>query len=436
MDAFPLFEVTGVIVCILLSAYFSGTETALTALSEAKSEIMEDKYPFIAPVLKKWKKNPGLILSSLLVGNNVVNIFGALLAGKTASFALASYGQAVADVAAVAGMTLFVLIFGEVTPKTFAKLMPERWLFPTLIVFRIFEWILMPFAIVLSKFASAVVKFMGGESEYSEMTQNEIEYMIQKGSDRGVFEQEEQGELLTSVIEFKDTLVKEIMTPRTDSNFLEVDTTIAQAMEKIEEWGHSRIPVYEDSVDNIKGILYVKDLAMLITKDKSVLDDKIITVARPGVFYVPETQKIHDTLAKMRAEGNHLGIVVDEFGGTSGIITLEDVLEELVGDIRDENDKDEKQFEKIEENVILVDAHITISDLEEELDIKIPDDGEYTSLGGFIVSEAGEVPRTGFVMNYENYEFKVVESNEKNILKVEIRILDKENEPEESESSK
>ena len=433
MDAFPTFEVVGVIICIILSAYFSGTETALTALSEAKSEIMEDKYPFIAPILKKWKKNPGLILSSLLVGNNIVNIFGALLAGKIASFALASHGQAVADAAAVAGMTLFVLIFGEVTPKTFAKLMPERWLFPALIVFRIFDWILMPFALVLSKFASAVVKFMGGESEYSEMTQNEIEYMIQKGSDRGVFEQEEQGELLTSVIEFKDTLVKEIMTPRTDSNFLEVDTTIAQAMEKIEEWGHSRIPVYEESVDNIKGILYVKDLAMLITKDKSVLDDKIITVARPCVFYVPETQKIHDTLAKMRAEGNHLGIVVDEFGGTSGIITLEDVLEELVGEIRDENDKDEKQFEKIEENVILVDAHITISDLYEELDIKIPDDGEYTSLGGFIVSEAGEVPQTGFVMNYENYEFKVVESNEKNILKVEIRILDKETETEESE---
>ena len=401
MDAFPTFQVVGVIICIIMSAYFSGTETALTALSEVKSEIMKDKYPFVAPVLKKWKENPSLILSALLVGNNIVNILGAVLAGKVASFALASHGQAVADAVAVAAMTLFVLVFGEVTPKTFAKLMPERWLFPALIL----------------------------------MTQNEIEYMIQKGSDEGVFEQEEQGELLTSVIEFKDTLVKEIMTPRTDSNFLEVDTTIAEAMEKIEEWGHSRIPVYEDSVDNIKGILYVKDLAMLITKDKSVLDDNILSVARKGVFYVPETQKINETLKKMRAEGNHLGIVVDEFGGTSGIITLEDVLEELVGDIRDENDKDEKQFEKIGDNVILVDAHISISDLEEELDIKLPDDGEYNSLGGFIVSENGEVPQTGFVLNYENYEFKVVESNEKNILKVEIKILDVKNESEEPEKS-
>ena len=432
MDAFP--TVVGVIICIIMSAYFSGTETALTALSEVKSEIMKDKYPFVAPVLKRWKENPSLILSSLLVGNNIVNILGALLAGKIASrLLLNSYGQTVADATAVAVMTLFVLIFGEVTPKTFAKLMPERWLFPALLLFRIFSWILLPFAFVLSKFAGWVVKFMGGETEYSEMTQNEIEYMIQKGSDEGVFEQEEQGELLTSVIEFKDTLVKEIMTPRTDSNFLEVDTTIAEAMEKIEEWGHSRIPVYEDSVDNIKGILYVKDLAMLITKDKSVLNDNILSVARPGVFYVPETQKINETLKKMRAEGNHLGIVVDEFGGTSGIITLEDVLEELVGEIRDENDKDEKQFEKIEENVILVDAHISISDLEEELDIKLPDDGEYNSLGGFIISENGEVPQTGFVLNYENYEFKVVESNEKNILKVEIRILDPEKESEEPE---
>ena len=436
MDAFPTFQVVGVIICIIMSAYFSGTETALTALSEVKSEIMKDKYPFVAPVLKRWKENPSLILSSLLVGNNIVNILGALLAGKIASrLLLNSYGQTVADATAVAVMTLFVLIFGEVTPKTFAKLMPERWLFPALLLFRIFSWILLPFAFVLSKFAGWVVKFMGGETEYSEMTQNEIEYMIQKGSDEGVFEQEEQGELLTSVIEFKDTLVKEIMTPRTDSNFLEVDTTIAEAMEKIEEWGHSRIPVYEDSVDNIKGILYVKDLAMLITKDKSVLNDNILSVARTGVFYVPETQKINETLKKMRAEGNHLGIVVDEFGGTSGIITLEDVLEELVGEIRDENDKDEKQFEKIGDNVILVDAHISISDLEEELDIKLPDDGEYNSLGGFIVSENGEVPQTGFVLKYENYEFKVVESNEKNILKVEIRILDPEKESEDPEKS-
>ena len=431
MDAFPTFEVVGVIICIIMSAYFSGTETALTALSEVKSEIMRDKYPLIAPVLKKWKENPSLILSSLLVGNNIVNIFGALLAGKVASFALESHGQAVADAAAVAGMTLFVLIFGEVTPKTFAKLMPERWLFPTLLLYRIFSWILLPFAVVLSKFAGWVVKFMGGENENSEMTQNEIEYMIQKGSDEGVFEQEEQGELLTSVIEFKDTLVKEIMTPRTDSNFLEVDTTIAEAMEKIEEWGHSRIPVYEDSVDNIKGILYVKDLAMLITKDKSVLNDNILSVARKGVFYVPETQKINETLKKMRAEGNHLGIVVDEFGGTSGIITLEDVLEELVGEIWDEDDVVEEPIRKLEEHSCVCDDDVHVGDIFDFLEYEDPEENE--ELDTKIVAEwayenFGNIPKVGDSFRYHELEVKVFEMDHNRITALTVTVLPSEEE--------
>lgn len=426
MESFPTFEVVGVIICIIMSAYFSGTETALTALQEVKAKIMKDKYPFVAPVLEKWAKNPSQILSSLLVGNNIVNILGTVFGGKVAYYAFGSYGEAAADTAAVVSMTLLVLVFGEVTPKTFAKLCPDRWLLPSLIFFRFIDIFLFPFSFILSKLAKGIVGVMGGKDDNSEMTQNEIEYMIQKGSDEGVFEQEEQGELLTSVIEFKDTLVKEIMTPRTDTDFFEIDTTIAQAIEKIEECGHSRIPVYEDSVDNIKGILYVKDLAMLVTRDKSVLNDKVITIARDSVFYVPETQKINETLKKMREEGNHMGIVVDEFGGTSGIITLEDILEELVGEIRDEDDKDDLPFQKLRDDVILVDAHMSISDLEEELDITLPDEGEYNSLGGFIVNEAGEVPHVGYVMKYDRYEFKVVESNEKQIVKVEIKILDQE----------
>ena len=424
MDSFPAADIVGVTICILFSAYFSGTETALTTLSEAKKSLMCEKYTFVAPILKKWTQSPSLVLSSILVGNNIVNILGAVLAGNLASSALEkNYGSAVAGAVAVAVMTVIVLIFGEITPKTFAKMAPEKWLVPALILFRVIDLLLRPFAIVLSKLANSLVKIMGGGDEVSEVTENEIEYLIQKGSDEGVFEQEEQGEMLTSVIEFKDTIVKEIMTPRTETDFLECGLTINEAIGKIGEWGHSRIPVYEDSIDNIKGILYVKDLAMLVAKNSSVLNDKISTVARNNLFYVPETQKINETLKKMREEGTHIGIVVDEFGGTSGIITLEDILEEIVGEIRDENDKDEKPFEIIREDVASVDAHISISDLEEDLDISIPEDGDYNSLGGFIVSQIGYVPPVGFLLKYKNYEFKILDSNEKHIVKVEVRIL-------------
>lgn len=433
MESFPAFELVGVILCILISAYFSGTETALTALSDIKITELREKWKFIAPVLKKWKKNPSLILSSILIGNNVVNILGALLSGKIAySFLFKPYGAAVADIVAVAAMTLTVLIFGEITPKTFANVNPEKWAVPALFVLRMTSWIIYPFSYVLSHFAKRMVKVMGGDDKSSGLTQTDIEYMIQEGKDKGVFEQEEQGDLLKSVIEFKHTLVKEIMTPRTDTHFLETDTTIAEALEKVDEWGHSRIPVFEDSVDNVKGILYVKDLVGVLSKKDARPSDTINDVLRANINYVPETQKINDTLKTMQAGETHIAIVVDEFGGTAGIITLEDIIEELVGDIRDEDDKEEDSIVNIREDVNLVLAHISVGDLEEEMGIKIPDDADYNSLGGFIVNEVGSVPEVGFRMRYQGNEFTVVESNEKHIVKVEIRKLSIEEMQEES----
>jgi len=426
LESFPAIELVGVCVCIIMSAYFSGTETALTALSEIRAAALEKKWSFIAPALKKWNHNPGLILSSLLIGNNIFNILGALLAGKISYHFLSSYPSPVADISAVAVMTIFVLIFGEVTPKTFAKINPEKWVVPALVIFRLFEWLILPFSYILSGFALFTVKIMGGNNTGNSLTQTDIEYWIEKGHDQGVFEQEEQGELLSSVLEFKHTMVKEIMTPRTDTHFLEIDTSIGEALEKVNEWGHSRIPVFEDSVDDIKGILYVKDMVSLVLKGSDILKENIGSIIRTGIFYVPETQKINETLKMMQAGGTHMAIVVDEFGGTAGIITLEDIIEELVGDIRDEDDKDEDQIIMLKDDVILVDSHISISDLEEELDIVIPDDGEYNSLGGFIVNEAGQVPPEGYILRYNGYEFKVVESNEKHIVKVEIRNLKQE----------
>jgi putative hemolysin len=422
LESFPISELAGVVICIILSAYFSGTETALTALSNAQTEKLAEKWKFIAPILKKWNSDPGLILSSILIGNNIVNILGALLSGKIAYHFLSGYQNGLADAVAVGVMTIMVLIFGEVTPKTFAKVNPQKWVVPALFFLRMFQWILIPFSIILSKFAKIAVKIVGGEIQTTGLTQTDIEHLIKLGNHQGVFEEVEQGELLTSVIEFKYTLVKEIMLPRTDTHFLDCDTTIQETLEKIEQWGHSRVPVYGESVDDIIGILYVKDLVELIGKPNVDLSKSINDLLRKPVSFVPETQKINETLKTMQAGGTHMAIVVDEFGGTAGIITLEDIIEELVGDIRDEDDKEEDYIVKIKDDEILVDAHISISDLEEELDISIPDDGEYNSLGGFIISEVGNVPPEGFILKFDNYEFTVVESNERHIVKIKIII--------------
>lgn len=422
MESFPISELIGVVLCIILSAYFSGTETALTALSNAESTKLAEKWKFIAPILKKWNTDPGLVLSSILIGNNIVNILGALLSGKIAYHFLSEYQNGISDIAAVVVMTVLVLIFGEVTPKTFAKINPKKWVVPSLFFFRMFQWILIPFSYTLSKFAHIAVKIMGGELKNTGLTQTDIEHLIRLGNHEGVFEEEDQGELLTSVLEFKYTMVKEIMLPRTDTHFLDSETSIREAMEKIEQWGHSRVPVFGESVDDITGILYVKDIIGLVGKPDTDLSKSIADLVRTPVSFVPETQKINETLKTMQAGCTHMAIVVDEFGGTAGIITLEDIIEELVGDIRDEDDKEEDYIVKLKEDEILVDAHISISDLEEELDISIPDDGEYNSLGGYITNEVGNVPPEGFVMNYNNYEFTVVESNERHIVKIRIKI--------------
>jgi len=321
-------------------------------------------------------------------------------------------------------MTFILLIFGEITPKTYAKLNAEKIVVPALFVLRLFDLLFSPLAIVLSKFARLLVRLMGGKDSGHEglnITEREIEYLIRKGSEHGVFEKEEQGELLSSVVEFRETLVGEIMIPRTDAHFLETTDTIGEALKKISEWGHSRIPVYEESIDNVKGILLAKSLVAEFTKGGVDLTRPIAPYLRKPVLFAPESQKINETLKTMQAKRTHMAVVVDEFGGTSGIITLEDILEELVGDIKDEVDKEEDQITKLKDNVISVDAHISIYDLEEELDIKMPDDGEYNSLGGFITAQAGFVPAKGYKFEYQGFLFRVAESNDRHVTRVEIR---------------
>lgn len=413
-----LYESIGVIFCVFMSAFFSGTETALTALSKSRLNALVEENRLYSFILRTWLKKPGFVLSTILIGNNLVNILGSVLAGKIANFYLKDY----ADAVAVALMTFAVLIIGEVTPKTYAKLNPETFISRFLIFLSVFNFIFYPLSTLFSHFARFMVTAVGGPDATKEdsITQNDVEYFIKEGSRLGVFEGDTQAELLSSVLEFKETTVREIMIPRTDAHFMSDDTTIDEALQMVSDWGHSRVPVYSETPDDVKGVLYSKDLVSLLKQDEIDLSKSISSLMRNSLMFVPETQKINETLKVMQSQRNHLAIVVDEFGGTSGIITLEDILEELVGDILDEDDKDENMIHKNIDNFV-VDAHIPISDLDDELGIILPEDPDYTSLGGFITHHAGEVPQTGYEMDYGNYHFKILESDAKHIVRVEIR---------------
>ena len=421
-DSSIVLEVVSVLVCLIFSAFFSATETALTALSESKSHQLLEKHPFAAALLGKWMTKPSLILSTILIGNNLVNILASVLAARISHHYLGSY----ADAVAVGVMTFIILILGEVTPKTYAKLNAERFVVPALVFLKLFDVLFMPLSVILSKFSRLLVRLMGGKDTGSvglSLTGRDIAYLIKKGSEHGIFEEKEQGELLSSVVEFRETLVSEIMIPRTDAHFLEATDTIGTALAKIAEWGHSRIPVYEETIDNVKGILLAKSLVAQFAKGEVDLNQPIEPYLRTPVLFAPESQKISETLKAMQARRTHMAIVVDEFGGTSGIITLEDILEELVGDIKDEVDKEDEPITTLKDNIISVDAHISIYDLEKELGIRLPDDGEYNSLGGFMTARAGFVPPRGYKLEYQGYLFRVAESNERHITRVEIRKL-------------
>lgn len=413
------FDILGVGICLLFSAFFSGTETALTTLSNAKIDNLCQQYPYLRRMLKRWQEKPALILSTLLIGNNLVNILSAILGGRIANYYLHNYAEAVA----VGTMTFIVLMIGEITPKTYGKLNSEQVVKGAVPFLRLIYLISYPFSFLLSRFASGLVRILGSKNvtDNSGISQSEIEYLIKTGSQQGVFDQKEHGDLLNSALDFRQTLVDEVMIPRTSAHFLNDTTTVAEAMEKISEWGHSRIPVYHDNFDQVKGMLFSKDLIQLRISNRVGLDDPISAIIREPLLFVPERQKIQKTLKLMQGDRIHLAIVLDEYGGTSGIITLEDILEELVGDILDEYDSEHIIVLKGPGNRLLVDAGMSVGDLSEKLGITVPESGDYHSIGGFLISQTGNVPQKGYKFHFRNFQFRVIDADKRHIKRIEVR---------------
>lgn len=415
---FPVGDLVGVAVCLVFSAFFSGTETALTALSDRRAQQAVDQGGRFTRVLQNWIDRPTRILTTLLVGNNLVNIIGSVLAARIAHSLLDSY----ADAVAVGAMTLVVLVLGEVTPKTYAKHNPLKVAVPAMYLVRFFELLFFPVAWVLAHFGGGLIRAAGGKhvSEGPTVTESDIEYLLELGQREGVFEEDDRAELIASAWEFGETIAKEAMVPRTDAHFLPLDLSLQEAVKLLVGWGHSRVPVYETTPDQLVGLLYAKDV-LRVTACSDVTVPLVAEIMRPNLLFIPETQKISDTLSLMRTSGQHLGIVLDEFGGTAGIITMEDILEELVGEIRDEFDEpEEEELQKVAEDHFIADAGIDVFELGEELGEEIPDDGEYETLGGFLTSQLGRVPVAGDQVVLGTLHFSVTEAEPRRVITVDI----------------
>lgn len=416
---FPVTEIIGIVVCLVCSAFFSGTETALTRLSETRCRHLIETDPEKYGLLNFWLNTKKRILASLLVGNNLVNILCSILSYRVALRFLPNYAEAVS----VFGLTLVVLVFAEITPKSLALYYFEQLAIPMLRIIWLVDKLLWVVSAPLARFPELFIRKSDLFDQEPPVTEDEIEFQIRLGHDQAVFEEEAQGDLLISAVEFSETTVREVLVPRTEMFGLDVMTPVEEAVDAVIEKGHSRIPVYQDDLDHIIGILHAKDLLLHIGKhgnDDLLSIEKII---RKPPLFSPETQKIRALLAKMRSRRTHLAIVVDEFGGTSGIVTLEDIIEELVGEIRDEFDDEEVAVRKVDSATWIVDAKLSINDLKDATGIELQESTDYESVGGFVVAEYGNIPRTGTILTVPGLKLRILASDARHVEHVEITKL-------------
>jgi putative hemolysin len=407
-----LWGLVTLVVCLFAIAFFSASETALTALGETKTrQIVEAAHG--KHLLNVWLTAPQRVLATLLVGNTLASIGSSALATSLMEEWGVPHGVAIAT----GVMTLVILLFGEITPKTFAKQHPER----------VARWLIGPvylLCLLLYPVAQAIVGITGkimphrhGPNGATSTTAEEIEYLIDLGTREGVLDEVKE-QLLNSVLEFADRLVKEIMVPRTRVVALDRAMTFEEVMRLVNDAEHSRLPVYEESVDNVLGVINIKDILKDLHKTEAATFNLQKYVRPP--FFVPELMKISRLLKEFQKRKTHLAIVVDEFGGTSGIVTLEDVVEEIVGEIQDEHDSEEKQVKQLGPHRYSADASVNLRDLEEVLGVSFPEDGDYETLGGFLVATAGRVPAPGSTIIWDALTFTVRAGDERRILRVEI----------------
>jgi CBS domain containing-hemolysin-like protein len=401
-------------ILLLLSGFFSGAETALFAANRLKLRHLREEGHRGAETALRLLEQPGRLLSSLLVGNNIVNTAVAVVATATLVRML---GPERGSVYAFGVVTLLILLLGEITPKTFAAHHAERL---SVLVARPVSWIstlLSPIVRLLSVVTNLFARPLGGRvrPDAPMVTEEEIQTLVRMGEEQGVLEQEER-EMIHSIFQFGDTVVREIMVPRVDMVAVEADEPVEALFEIVRTHGHSRIPVYEGTVDQIIGLVHVKDL--LAHRREGRLEGTVREFVRPP-FFVPDTKRLDDLFREMRRKKVHMAIAVDEYGGTAGLVTIEDLLEEIVGPIQDEYDAEEPPIKVLSDQVALVDGAVHLEDVNAALDLRLPA-GEVDSVGGFVTSLLGRVPTQGDRAVFEGVQFQVERVDGRRIAQVRV----------------
>ena len=414
-------------VLIFLSALFSSAETAFLSTNKIRLRNLQEEGEKKADLVLFMLDNQNKLISALLVGNNIVNIGSSALATKMATEAFGNAGVGIAT----GIMTLLVLVFGEVIPKNLAAAHAETWAMFIAPFIRLVSFVLTPVVFLLTKLSDFVVHFSKSDDEEDPtITEDEFKILVNVGQEEGVLD-ESESEMINSIFEFDETVVKAIMVPRIDIVAVDVEDSINEALRIIVDGGHSRIPAYEESIDNIVGILYAKDIFAHLDADFDTM--KVKELLRPA-YYIPETKKVSDLLNELRLKKVHMAIILDEYGDTNGLVTIEDLIEEIIGDIQDEYDVEDDLIVMHGEDHLVADARAPIGDVEDafdvELDEEILEDSEADTIGGLAFEHLGGIPAVGDEVTVGRFLIRIVDVSGRRISKVEILLLP----PEEKET--
>lgn len=409
-----MWKIVVMIICLGLSAMFSASETALMSLSKIRVKQMVENNERGADRINRLLNDPSKLLSAILIGNNVVNIGASSL---MTSIAIDIFGNTGVGIA-TGVMTLLILIFGEITPKSLAAQNSEKLSLRLSGFVQFVITILTPISFLLTRITNFMVKVLGGEVDQNQpfITQDELRTIVGVSHKEGVLEGEEK-DMIYNVFDFSDSQVNEVMITRTEMVAIDADLTYEETIEVINNEQYSRIPVYEDTIDNIIGILYVKDLLFLqIQNDAKFNLKKYIRQAH----FTYEYKSTKELFSEMRANRIHMVVVIDEYGGTEGIVTIEDLIEEIVGDIEDEYDKDVQEIDVIKEDEYLVNGNVKIDDINALIGTHLESD-DFDTIAGFVIGIIDRIPEEGEIVEFENIKF-VIESLDRNRV-VKIRIL-------------
>tara|TARA_B100000945_G_C20404441_1_gene609220 strand:+ start:148 stop:1383 length:1236 start_codon:yes stop_codon:yes gene_type:complete len=406
-----MFYIIIFIVLLILSAFFSGTETAYFHIRDYKKRIPDN--------VKSILSHPRRLLISLLTGNTITNVAIASLAAYiTHRYAQAyNWNESTLIFIEVFIVFLFILVFGEILPKMVAINQSEKFAEKVYRPLTIIMILLYPFAEAFYAITNLLIKCIPFTKEKTFNTEEELKIVAEVGEEEGTLK-EEESEMIQSIFNFNEKTVGEIITPRVDIVGLNSSETLDKAMDIIGVKQFSKIPIYKENIDNIKGILYAKDIIPYLTGSRPNIN--LQTISRQP-FFVPTTKPIDELLEEFKNKKTSIAIIVDEWGGTEGLVTLEDIVEEVIGEIRDPYDNKEVDVFKQSDGSYIVDGAMTIYDLEEEMDIKFPNQRDYDTLAGFILEKLTEIPKQGEYFNYNEMIFTVKTVKNNRIGKVNIK---------------